>query len=313
MRRRLPPLNSLRAFEALGRHGKLADAADELCVTVGAVSRHIGILEEFVGFKLFLRHARGLTLTDDGAVYLRSVGHCFDQLDCATNRLLGMPKRDKLSVRVFTTFASEWLVPRLPEFLTKHPEIDFRLSSSLSPSDIDRDDVDIAIRRGPIGPDMDAIPLYHAEYYPVCSPTLIRGGTLLRAPEDIRLYPLLNTVQQQGNWRTWLDSNGVGNIDSEKHVWFDNASLAFQAAREGAGIALGQRHYLVDDFLEGRLLAPFHQGIRSRLPFYLVYAKRDATNPHITSFKDWLLVKISETEKRSMLIQDLPTRYFEVH
>ncbi|WP_321893636.1 transcriptional regulator GcvA [Paraburkholderia tropica] len=312
MRRRLPPLNSLRAFEALGRHGKLSDAAQELCVTLGAVSRHISIMEEFTGFKLFVRHPRGFIPTEKGAQYLRSVVHIFDDLDAATTTLVGTPDQLRLSVRVFTTFASEWLVPRLPEFLAAHPEIDFRLSSAVSSKDIDREDVDIAIRRGPIRSDMDADPLYHAEYYPVCSPLLIERGGLSK-PQDLRRHPLLNTVQQAANWRTWLENFGVSDIDAERGLWFDNASLAFRAAREGVGVALGQRHYLVEDFIAGKLVAPFRQAIRSRTPFYMVYSKRHAQEPHIRAFREWLLPRIAETERRSILIRDLPLEFLEVH
>lgn len=284
MRRRLPPLNSLRAFEALGRHGKLADAADELCVTVGAVSRHIGIMEEFVGVKLFMRHARGLTLTDNGALYLQSVGQMFDQLDCATARIIGHPDRQKLSVHVFTAFATEWLMPRLPGFISQHPEIELRLTSSVRSNDVEGHDVDIAIRRGPIGPDMDADALYRAEYFPVCSPALLEREPGLCTPCDLSRFPLLTTVQQAPNWRRWLESSGASGLTADNTLWHDNASLAYQAARNGVGLALGQRHYLVEDFIERKLLAPFSHAIRSRSPFYMIFAKRHARAPPYSGF-----------------------------
>ncbi|OWT56898.1 LysR substrate-binding domain-containing protein [Candidimonas nitroreducens] len=312
MRRRPLPLNSLRAFEVLGRHGKLAGAADELCISLGAVSRHIGIVETYVGVRLFDRHRNGFSLTDKGSEYLRLVSQAFDQLDSATTRLLDDRDQPRLSVCVFTTFASEWLVPRLSSFLMEHPEIDFRLSSSVTSKGIDREDVDVGIRRGPVGSGMDADALYCAEYYPVCSPDMLRRAPGLNSPRDMLRLPLLNTEQQAGNWSSWLAYAGVGGLDIEKTLWFENGSLAFRAAREGVGVALGQRHYLVEDLIAGRLVAPFPQAIRRRTPFYMVYAKRRANEPHILAFRKWVLEQITDTEMRSTLIRNHPTDYLEI-
>lgn len=312
MRRRLPPLNSLRAFEALGRHSKLAGAADELCITLGAVSRHISIIEAFVGVPLFERHRRGFSLTEQGAQYLRSVSQVFDVLDGATARLQARPSKPKLSVRVFTSFASEWLVPRLSSFLMDCPGIDLHLSSSVSSQGIDSEDVDVGIRRGPIGPNMDADKLYRAEYFPVCSPALLERGTGLRTSQDLRQYPLLNSELQSDNWRAWLDYAGMGDMDISKGLLFENGSLAFRAAREGLGVALGQRHYLVEDLIAGRLVAPFRQGIRRREPFYMVYPKSRANEPHILAFREWVLAQIVDTERRSAQIEGAPMEYLDV-
>lgn len=313
MRRRIPPLNSLRAFEALGRHGKLADAAEELCVTLSAVSRHIAIMERYVGFDLFTRHPRGFALTEKGEKYQRSVTETFDRLDVATAQLLSREDRPKLSVRVFTTFASEWLVPRLTAFIDDHPEIDFRLSSAVTSDHIDREDSDICIRRGPIGSDMEADLLYYAEYFPVCSPALLTRAPGLRTPHDLLQYTLLNTTAQMVNWNSWLEYAKVGNVDFSKGLHFDNASLAFRAAREGVGVALGQRYYLIDDLANGTLVAPFPHALKSRNAFYMVTRRRRAEEPHVLAFRQWLMTQIEETQARSTLVQGLPTRYVEVH
>ncbi|WP_454691593.1 transcriptional regulator GcvA [Achromobacter aloeverae] len=313
MRRRLPPLNSLRAFEALGRHGKLTAAADELCVTLGAVSRHISQLEEFVGAKLFERHRRGFSLTGEGERYLRVVTHAFDMLDGATGRFMGSLDQRRLSVRVYTTFASEWLVPRLTGFFDSHPEIDFRLSSAISTKDIDRDDIDIGIRRGPIAADMDGDALYFAEYYPVCSPSLLSRGPGLTVPQDLRRHTLLTTELQASNWRAWLDAAGVSDIEFDRALWFDSAALTFRAAREGVGVALGQRHYLTEDFIAGRLVAPFRHAIRSRSAFHMVFSRARANEPQILAFRDWVKAEMSKTEDRRKLIRDFPSGFVDVH
>lgn len=313
MRRRLPPLNSLRAFEAVGRHGKLADAADELCVTLGAVSRQVKLMEDFVGFELFRRHRQGFTLTDKGVLYLQTVSQIFDRLDAATTKLIGTPDQARISVRVFTTFASEWLVPRLSDFFVEHPELDFRLSSSVDANDIDREDVDIGIRRGPIGPDRVGDLLYYAEYFPVCSPALLKRGSPILEPRDLASYPLLNTRHQATHWRIWLETSGIADLEFERNLWFDNTALAFRAAREGVGVALGQRYYILDDLREGRLIAPFSWSIRSRRPYYLVYPKRLEDSPHVKAFRDWLIRKFAETERQSHMVEGLPSQVYEVH
>lgn len=313
MRRRLPPLNSLLAFDALGRHGKLTAAAEELSVTLGAVSRHISQLEEFVGTKLFERHKRSFLLSSEGERYLRDIKHAFDMLDVATDRFAGAPDQQKLAVRVYTTFASEWLVPRLTGFFDMHPEIDFRLSSAISTKDIDRSDIDISIRSGPIAADMDGDPLYFAEYYPVCSPSLLSQAPGLTAPTDLRRYTLLTTELQASNWRAWLRAAGVNDIEFDRALWFDSAALAFRAAREGIGVALGQRHYLTEDLIAGRLLAPFRVAIKSRSAFHMIFSKSRAHEPHILAFRNWVKAEMAKTEARRTLIRDFPSEFVDVH
>lgn len=313
MHRRIPPLNSLRAFEVLGRRGKLADAADELCVTISAVSRHIAIVEEFVGMKLFERHSRGFTLTTKGEKYLQSVGHVFDHLDMATTQLIGQKDQHPLSVRVFTTFASEWLVPRLPAFMDAHPEIDLRLSSAVTSDDIQRVDADIFISRGPFGADMDADLLYYPEYFPVCSPAFLARGPGLFSAQDLGRCILLSTAAQTVNWNAWLAYAGGHDVDLDRALMFDNASLAFRAAREGVGVALAQRYYLVDDFLAGRLVSPFLQGLKSRNAFYMVFPRHRADEPHVRAFRQWLLGLLNETKAHSALMQNMPLEFCEVH
>lgn len=311
MKRRLPPLNALRAFEAVGRHGKLSDAAEELSVTIGAISRHVSILENYAGCRLFVRHRRGLQITEKGSRYLRTVSQVFDQIDTATTSLLGHCEQPRLSVRVLTTFAAEWLVPRLSGFLAEHPGIDFRLSTSVQPVDFETDDADMGVLREPItGSSLSADLLFYSEYFPVCSPALLKRGPPLKTPQDLEKHTFLYTEKQAPNWRAWLNNSGVSGINFERGLWFENASLAFRAARDGVGVALGQRLYLTEDLITGRLIAPFNHAVRSSRGYYLVCPKRRAKEPQIATFRTWLLDQLVATERRkSSLLAKLPTTF----
>ena len=185
MRPRMPLLNALRAFEAAGRHKKLSDAAVEMSVNIGAVSRHVSLLEEYVGCQLFERHRHGLKLTERGKHYLPEITQALDQIDAATAELVGGPQQSRLSVKVVTTLAVEWLVPRLPRFLVEHPGIDFRLATTIYRTNFDTDDVDLSLYREPMtSSGLEFTPLFYPEYVPVCSPELLKRGSPPKEPND---------------------------------------------------------------------------------------------------------------------------------
>lgn len=301
MRHRLPSLNALKAFEAAARHGGVSAASRELNVTPGAISRQIALLEAHFNARFFVRHRRGLRLTQKGQQYFEAISDAFDRIDAASARLTAPGSASRLSVRALTTFATEWLIPRIGAFRALHPGIDFRLDASLKNVDFDADEVDICVtdfyasgvrgveegRRG-----LRCDRLFVPVFFPVCSPALIAGGPPLRQPQDLSRHTLLYSQIQVPNWQAWLETAGVEGIDPGAGLRFENSSLSFRAAREGAGVALGQRLFLHDDIARGDLIAPFDLTLVGDRTYFLVYPEARADEPAIVAFREWIVEEI---------------------
>lgn len=299
MRHRLPSLNALRAFEAAGRHGSFSDAAHELSVTPGAVSRQIALLEAHFACRLFTRQRHGMAPTEKGHHLLRAVSEAFDRIDAASVHLKGAQPTSRLSFRVYPTFATEWLVPRLGAFRAAHPEIDFRLTTSLQPVDFESDEADLGILQGPGDwPHLQSEQLFFPTFLPVCSPDLLRRGPPLLNPQDLKHHTLLYSSIQAPMWQAWLAKAGVAGIDPERGSLFENSSLSYRAAREGMGVVLGQRMFLADDLIAGRLVAPFDLSLASRQAYFLVCPRRRAQERAIMAFRTWLIAELAATEAR---------------
>ncbi|MEX2081416.1 MAG: LysR family transcriptional regulator, partial [Dehalococcoidia bacterium] len=196
MSRRPPPLNALRAFEAAARHGSFTRAAEELHVTQGAVSRHVKNLEERLERTLFLRGHQGLRLTEAGAAYLPAVRDAFDRLAAATEVLRRPDTSRVLTVSVSPNFAGKWLVHRLGDFATAHPDIDLRVAAQTEHIDLAATaDVDVGVRHGEGDwPGLHVTRLIGEEVYPVLSPALLAAGPPLETPDDLRHYTLLRDL-----------------------------------------------------------------------------------------------------------------------
>jgi len=194
MKRILPPLNALRAFEAAGRLGSFKEAAAELHVTHGAVSQHVRLLEEWLGASLFERHNRRVALTPAAKAYLAEIGPLFEQLSQATARY-GSPETVSrtLSVNAPATFTLRWLVPRLAQFRAEHPDVDVKVETSNESVESLQETYDIVIRGGPDTFYGYSMRLFLSEErLPVCSPALLQRLPL-RMPDELRQHTLLHT------------------------------------------------------------------------------------------------------------------------
>jgi LysR family transcriptional regulator, glycine cleavage system transcriptional activator len=253
MPRRLPPLNALKAFEAAARHESFTRAAEELCVTQGAVSHQVKALEAELGLKLFNRERQRLVITEAGRAYLVVVRDAFDRIGDGTERLLQRQRGGALTVSTSPNFAAKWLVHRLGRFAETHPEIDLRVSASMQHVDFAREDIDLAIRHGD-GTDtgLQVTRLCTEELFPVCSPKLLNGRNRLRAPSDLSRFALLHVNDRQG-WRQWLDFAGVGDVDAARGPILNQASMAIDAAVDGQGVALARTALAAWDLIGGRL------------------------------------------------------------
>lgn len=293
--RRLPPLNSLRAFEAAARHLSFSKAADELRVTPAAISQQIKILEDYFACALFQRHARGLRLTDTGAYLVPFTTDAFDQLNHAVRNVRKRNDSSILTVSVSPPFGAKWLVPRLDSFRRANPKFDIRLDATDRLVDFEREDVDLAIRYGS-GSYRGLISERLLENYtfPVCSPALIEGKYPLRTPKDLRYHSLLHTEWMSPSdtaphWPTWLQAAGVAVDDPERGPRFSTESVALQAAVEGQGVLLAASPLAANDLEKGNLVRPFgDMQTANKITYYLVFPKSHLTDPRVQTFCTWI-------------------------
>lgn len=286
----LPPLNAVRAFEAVGRRGSVKQAAEELFVTSGAVSRQLALLEEHLGTALFKRSHRQVTLTRSGTLYLQSVSDALLRLSEATDEIKSTKGRDPLRIWCPMTFGLRWLVPRLPAFRAAQPDRDVVFTTSLGPIDFSTRSTGVAIRIGQGNwPGCASHRLMGIELTPVCSPALLQRLGPMARPSDLKRATLLQSAARPDYWRRWLEAAGASEIDPDRGITFESVSLAYQMALDGAGVALGQLALVADDLRAGRLVAPFEQRTDSTDAFYLIYPNRLISDPFVILFRDWLL------------------------
>ena len=298
MRRRLPSLNALKAFEASARQESFTKAADELCVTQGAVSQQVKALEAELSVRLFHRERQRLVITDAGRAYLEVVRDAFDRLALGTEQLLQRQKSGTLTITTSPNFAAKWLVHRLRRFSEAHPGIDLRVSASLQHIDFAREDIDLAIRHGDgQWPGMHVTRLCSEELFPVCSPKLLTGRSALRLQRDIRHHTLLHT-NGTDDWTHWLQRAGVDGVDVKHGVVFNQASMAIDAAVDGQGIALARTALASWDLICGRLVRPFAQALEVPYAFWIVCPKSAAELPKISAFRAWLLQEAVDDARR---------------
>ena len=295
-RRRLPPLNALRAFEAAARHGSFHAAADELAVTPGAVAQHVKALEAWLRLPLFRRlPSRGVVLTQAGHRYAASVSRVLDELAEATRRLVQQDNAHVLTVSTIHSFAAQWLIPRLGAFRAGNPGLDVRVVASNAVTDFAREEVDLVIRYGRGGyPGLVSELLMEESFFPVCAPALAAGGEHpLRQPEDLVHHTLLHeesdvTIPDMGGWPQWLAAAGVRGIDPRRGPRFTHTFLALQAAAGGQGVAIVTSVLIGDDLASGRLVRPFGPDVPSPYSYYLVCPPAAAELPKVQAFGRWI-------------------------
>ncbi|HNI72750.1 MAG TPA: LysR substrate-binding domain-containing protein, partial [Accumulibacter sp.] len=287
---RLPPLNSLRAFEVAARHLSFKEAGVELSVTPTAVSHQIHGLEEYLGFPLFHRLTRALELTREGKAMLPKVREGLECFAAAIESTRSREARGRLLVTSPPAFANRWLIRHLPDFTAAHPEIQLHMAASLETIDTseaigvtgledldvrdDESEVFIRFGRGQYaGCRVDY--LFSPTYTPVCSPRLLYGMRPLNTPADLRRHHLLHDESisesmDRPKWAEWLQLAGVGEIPPEAGTHFSDPGLVLSAAVDGVGVALASIPLVAAEVHAGRLAKPFDIVIRRTQAYYLV-------------------------------------------
>lgn len=285
---RLPALNGLRAFEASARHLNFRLAAEELGVTQGAVAQHVRGLEADLGVKLFERLPRALAPTDRGRTYAAQIRRAFELIADATNVLRPEPLR--LTISVTPTFASKWLIPRLPALTDAHPHLDLRILASESLSNFQSDGVDIAVRQGrpPFGPGLTTDLLFEQEVVAVCSPALLPDPPHPLRPEDLDRFALLHDPHDL--WQEFRERVlGGAPLATAKRIRFNQTSLAIDAAIAGQGLAVASAFLVELDLAAGRLVRAFAPSIRGVLDSYVVAPRKSRHPEAMAMVRDWLL------------------------
>jgi len=296
MSRRLPPLSSLRAFEAAARHLSFKEAAEELLVTPAAVSQQVKSLEEFYGIILFRRLTRALELTEAGQRAAPVLTEAFDRLASGCSLIQSHCRNGPFALSVPPSFGAKWLVPRLGSFRERHPEIEVRIDADTRLVQFDTEDIDAAIRYG-TGRFNGVVAecLMEKRVLPVCSPGLLAKGPPLRRPADLRHHVLLHQ-QTSGSqivesvWADWVDRLGLEGVDPTRGPRFSTHSLVVDAAVSGQGVALADTTLIERELETGQLVCLFDGPDipDTGLGYYLVYPRTRADSRRLRLFRTWL-------------------------
>lgn len=289
IREPMPPLKPLRAFEAAARHLSVKAAAEELCVTPGAVSQLVRQLEEHLGVKLFERVNRGILLTPAGRDYLPPVRNAFRQIAQATQRLAASADAGTLTLSVTPFFASAWLMPRLQRFRDAHPGIDLHIVTGTALADFRRDGVDVAVRHGAGRyPGLRSYRVASVEIVPVAAPALVERLGLPTAPADLAPWPHVHDADRKG-WSLWFQANGVDDAALPRGPSFDDSSLLLSAVLAGQGAGLLPAALVAHEVDEGRLVMLAKPAHMETFAYYLVYPESRQDDAKVAALRDWIL------------------------
>jgi LysR family transcriptional regulator, glycine cleavage system transcriptional activator len=287
----LPPLNALRAFEAAARHLSFKEAAMELCVTQGAVSRHVQRLEAFLGIRLFLRQHRQVVLTRAGTAYAREAHEALQHIARATADITASTNDAVLRIKLPPTCAVRWLMPRLDRFHEIHPDIAVQIITSHGDVDFAQETIDAAIQYG-CASEADVIVehLIREELVPVCSSRLAMRGRGITAPADLRRQVLLKSALRGEDWPRWFETAGLPrDFETEGEIVLENASLTYEAAAKGLGVALAQLAFVQDELEVGTLVVPIDRHLANPTGYFLLIPRERARARKTQLFRDWIL------------------------
>ncbi len=300
MAQRLPPLNSLRAFESAARLMSFQKAASELNVTPSALSYQIRQLEDHLQISLFERLNRAVALTGAGERLYPGVHTAFVELQGAVRSLGQLTSSNVLVISSGPAFSAKWLAPRVYQFVDEHPDTELRIAANLNLVDFERDEVDVAIRFGAGNyPGLAVEPLFHEVVLPLVSPQLLsrHAGRITR--DDLQNITLLHDdstsfMSQVAGWREWLAAEGLDTDNASRGPRFNHADHGLDAAIDGAGIVMGRLSLAMRDIRSGRLVAPFNTYLQSEAGFYFVTPEKSLEMDKVASFRLWLMDQVAK-------------------
>jgi DNA-binding transcriptional LysR family regulator len=294
-RRYLPSITALRALEALDRLGSATAAAAELNLTQSAVSRQLQTLEEQLGATLIRRSGRRMQLTPGASDYVAEVRQALQGIAQAGLRLHATPAGvGTVSLAILPTFGMRWLVPRLPEFTRRHPEVTVNLSTCLTRVIFETEGFDAAIFFGTTPPpDTHALRLRSESVIAVCAPELLAQDPLGTAQDILRL-PLLHIQTRPDAWGEWLARHGIDTRGRQGGMVYDQFSTITQAALHGLGVALLPDYLAEQDLATGRLVPAWGGAVESAGAYHLIWPRTRAASPALIAFRDWMATQAED-------------------
>ena len=287
---RVPPLNALRCFEAVARLGSVTRAANELHLTHAAVSQQVKGLEHQLGMVLFERQGRGIEVTGDGRVYAEQVRQLLEDLGEATRRLQARPRRNELVFATFPSFATHWLLPRLPRFRALYPDYRIRIQTSLDFQDLRQGMVDIGVRMGEGQWDgLTALRLFQDDVLLVAAPGY-NGGQLPCSLDEALAQPLLHTEE---TWLHWGETAGLGEAAPNRGISVNDSNVVLEALRLGQALALERRSLVQAALNEGRLVQLSPVTAPYPYAYWLVWPERAESAEKQERFSAWIQAEVA--------------------
>ncbi len=302
-----PSLNALRAFEALSRHLHYPSAAEELNVSPAAVKQLVSKLESLIGARLVERRGRGLVITPVGMAGLEDLGGAMTLMTSSVQKMREPDRSRRLIVSVEASMATTWLVPKLVEFRSRHPQINVLIDSSQEVVDLRRSDVDVAIRYG-VESERSLVVnrLFEDRIFPVCSPAFANGPVRLESLTDLSAVPLIHwdlakmtwarTTKKWFNWQSWLSHVGAASIATDKGLYFSDYGLAVQAAIASQGIVLASWPILKDVIDAGLLVQPFAEEVVTDIGYDVATTEYARQRPEVDVFVSWIMETSKQTD-----------------
>lgn len=307
MARQLPPMMSVRAFEAAARHGGFAKAAEELCVSAGAVGHQVKLLEEWLGVALFVRRPRSVELSESGRHYFGYLKNTLDELERASLEVRRWRDDGEVTVTAMPSFMTRWLMPRLGKFRAQHPEIEVRLLASVPPVDFTRDRVDLAIRlgTGPY-PGLLAEPLLEENFCAVASPEFLSQHCRTGSVQELLGLTLLHDeyeprIPEQVDWPRWFEANGVATASHRltQGSRFSHTYLTLDAAANGQGVALASDVLAFDSLRAGILKVAAGKFVTGPYRYHLLRSRVSASRRQVTQFADWIRKEAFDFQRKA--------------
>ncbi|AYD02383.1 LysR family transcriptional regulator [Neorhizobium sp. NCHU2750] len=296
-RKLLPSTSALAAFDSVARLGSFSLAADELSLTQGAISRQVSGLEEQLGVSLFDRTSRGVVLTPAGVDFAVAIAAALSQIRSASLHAMTKRHSDQLNLAILPTFGTRWLMPRIPGFVARHPEVTLNFATRIGMFDFDRDGIDMAIHVGPKGEDGPDWPgaestfLMEEMVAPVCSPAFLAVHPVGR-PDDLLRLPLLHMASRPGAWRHWFESLGVAGHIGEG-MRFEQFGSVTQACIAGLGVGLMPLFLIDTELAGGQLVEASPHQVVSPSAYYAVAPKGRSGFPPAVAFRAWLIEEVA--------------------
>lgn len=293
MKRALPPLRAVQYFERAAERENFSAAAEDLSVSKGSISQQVRLLEAYLGVQLFRKSGRRVALTDAGRRYHSAVRNALNILEAETERTVGSRQRATLRITALPAFASVWLVPRLDEFQRLYPHLDIEISADAEIVDFNRSDAQVGIRYGgPRSADLTIRSLGTDTLMPVCAPSY-RDRMALAEPGDLNRCRLLHDTYWRDDWRRWLAAANAEECGGRDSQFYTHYSMAIDAARAGAGVAMGHEMLIEGPLARGDLVRVFDLRIPAEEAYSVVIPERARHLDYVRKFRDWLLAAVA--------------------